>query len=213
MPPFDSKPTSRVAQRCSTYRLLVLAMVAALGLLGCRSAQAEDPLGGVVLTSQQGTPVDGSKFRDKTLVLSFFFTSCPQVCPAQAKVLRETWQALPGEVRKRVEFLSVSVDPDNDTPEALARFARTNGLTLEGFTLARTTEEQTSALTKRFAAFDTSRPGGASPSGHTTSIYLFDSHGQLKQRYGGGTDPRRLAREIQQIDTMFRSNSMSRSDI
>ena len=190
-------------------RLFVLGVAGALLLVGCKAAQAEklsdDPLGGVALTTQEGKPLTPRDYRGKMLVLNFFFTSCAVVCPAQAKVLREARDALPSDVRERVEFLSVSVDPENDTPEALARFARKHAPGLRNFTFVRASEEGTSALTKRFAAFDTSRPEGTQPAGHSTAIYVFDPHGRLKQRYGGGTEAPRLAREIQQIDSMFRS--------
>jgi protein SCO1 len=153
----------------------------------------------------EGKPLEPRKYRGKTLVLNFFFTSCGVVCPAQAKVLRETRRALPADVRERVEFLSVSVDPENDTPEALARFARKHAPSFADFTFVRASEDGTRALTKRLAAFDTTRPDGAEPAGHTTAVYLFDPHGRLMQRYGGGTEAARLAREIQQIDSMFHS--------
>jgi len=190
-------------------RLLVLCAAGGLLLVGCKAAQAEnrsdDPLGGVALTTQDGKPLEPRDYRGKTLVLNFFFTSCAVVCPAQAKVLREARNTLPADVRERVEFLSVSVDPENDTPEALARFSRKHAAGLREFTFARASEEGTSALTKRLAAFDTTRPDGTQPAGHSTAIYLFDPHGRLMQRYGGGTEAARLAREIQQIDSMFRS--------
>jgi protein SCO1 len=186
-------------------------VASAFVLVGCQSARAEapsdEPLGGVALTSQDGRPFEPREYRGKALVLSFFFTSCPSVCPKQAKVLREAFLGLPPDVRERVEVLFVSVDPENDTAEALQRFARKHAAGIDAFTFARANESGTRALTTRLAAFDPTRPGGASPGGHTTAIYLFDSRGRLMQRYGGGTDAARLAREIQQIDSMNRSGS------
>jgi len=176
-----------------------------------KSARAEDlpgePLAGVELTTQRGTPLESREYRGKTLVLSFFFTRCPSVCPKQAKLLREAYEALAPDVRERVEVVFVSVDPENDTPDALARFAGKHAAGLDAFTFARATEEGTSTLAPRLAVFDPSLPGGAAPGGHTTAIYLFDSRGRLMQRYGGGTEAARLAREIRQIDSMNRSGS------
>jgi len=177
---------------------------------GCRSAHAaklaDDPLGGVTLVTQEGRPFEPREYRGKTLVLSFFFTSCPSVCPKQTRVLGDARRALPADVRERVEFLSVSVDPENDTPEALRRFAREHAAGLD-FTFARASDEETRALTKRLAVFDARRPGGDEPAGHTTAIYLFDARGRLMQRYGGGTEAPRLALEIRQIDSMTRSGT------
>jgi protein SCO1/2 len=187
---------------------VVCVMVGVLASSGCRSALAgeppDDPLGGVALTAQDGRPFEAREYRGKTLVLSFFFTSCPTVCPKQTRVLRDAWRALRADVRERVEFVSVSVDPENDTPDALQRFAREHAAGLD-FTFARASNESTRALAKRLAVFDTTRPGGDEPGGHTTAIYLFDARGRLMQRYGGGTEAPRLALEIQQIDSMNRS--------
>jgi protein SCO1 len=188
---------------------MLLLLLGALSPTACKSAQAEklssDPLAGVALTTQAGKPLHARDYAGKTLVLNFFFTSCPVVCPAQAKVLREASQALPADLRERVQFLSVSVDPENDTPLELDRFARKHAANLSGFTFARASEEGTRALTTRLAAFDTTRPEGAEPAGHTTAIYLFNAQGRLMQRYGGKADAARLAIDIQQIDRSFRA--------
>jgi protein SCO1 len=190
--------------------VLVLLVAASL-LSGCRAAQAhklsDDPLGGVALVNQKGTPVRADDYRGKVLVLSFFFTSCPVVCPRQTRELAEVWRALSPELRERVAFLSVSVDPENDTPEALARFAREHAPDVRGFTFARSSDEGTRALTTRRAVFDPSRPGGTRPDGHATAVYLFEPRGRLMQRYGGAADAPRLARDIQQIDSMSRSGN------
>ena len=174
-------------------RLLVLSAAGVLLLVGCKAAQAEklsdDPLGGVALTTQEGKPLEPRNYRGKTLVLNFFFTSCAVVCPAQAKVLREARHALPADVRERVEFLSVSVDPENDTPEALARFARKHAPGLGEFTFARASEEGTSALTKRLAAFDTTRPEGTAArrplDGHLPFRPSRATHAAVRGRYRG----------------------------
>jgi protein SCO1/2 len=192
-----------------TRRRLALGFGAALFVAACRSASAgevrNDPFAGVPLVTQDGAPLAAEQYQGKTLVVSFFFTSCAVVCPAQAKVLREAALALPTEVRERVEFISVSVDPENDTTEALKRFAAKHTAGLTGFTFVRADEDGTRTLTTRLAAFDPKQPGGALPGGHTTATYLFDARGRLRQRYGGGTEAVRLAREIRQIDDISRS--------
>jgi protein SCO1 len=190
---------------------MVSVLLAWCGLVACRKAASSElqqsPLAGVLLTDQEGAPLGAEAYRDKVLVLNFLFTSCPVVCPRQTRGLAEVERALPAEVRDRVRFLSISVDPDNDTPEALKRFALDQGVNLRGWSFARSSAEGTRTLTERLRVFDAQR-ANAAPAGHTTAVYLFDSRGRLMQRYAGlSTDASRLAREIQQVDKLSRSGA------
>jgi protein SCO1/2 len=180
-------------------------------VVACRNAASselrQDPLGGVSLTDQEGAPLRVEAYQGKVLVLNFVFTSCPVVCPRQTRGLAEVQRTLPAEVRDRVRFLSVSVDPEHDTPAALKRFALDQGVNLRQWSFARGSEAGTRSLTERLAVFDARRAGG-SPAEHTTAIYLFDSRGRLMQRYAGMlSDPPRLAREIQQVDRLSHSGA------
>jgi protein SCO1/2 len=69
---------------------------------------------------------DGRKVRfysdlikDKVVVISFFFTSCTFVCPPQARALAKLKSSLTERFGKEVFFISVSKDPEIDTPARL----------------------------------------------------------------------------------------------
>lgn len=109
------------------------------------------------------------------------------------------------ELRERVRFVTLSVDPDNDTPEAMRKFALTHGADLSGWSFVRTSAAATRALGQELAAFEGPSKTQAEPSGHTTAVYLFDGNGRLRQRYGGSPlDVPRLASEVEQLDVWFR---------
>ena len=57
------------------------------------------------------------------VLLNFVFTTCSTVCSTQTAVLSETQRRLLVSGR-RARFVTVTIDPDNDTPERLAAFAR-----------------------------------------------------------------------------------------
>jgi protein SCO1/2 len=57
------------------------------------------------------------------LLLNFVFTTCSTICSTQTAVLSETQRRLLASGR-RARFVTVTIDPDNDTPERLAAFAR-----------------------------------------------------------------------------------------
>jgi protein SCO1/2 len=85
--------------------------------------QAELPPGEVApfeLTDENGKPFDSASLKGKVWVASFFFTNCPAVCWRMNQALA-AWQHTHPE--SDVRFVSITCDPDNDTPEALARYA------------------------------------------------------------------------------------------
>lgn len=85
--------------------------------------QAELPPGEVApfeLTDENGKPFDSASLKGKVWVASFFFTNCPAVCWRMNQALA-AWQHTHPD--SDVRFVSITCDPDNDTPEALARYA------------------------------------------------------------------------------------------
>ncbi len=83
------------------------------------------------MTDQDGTTHALSDFRGKVVALTFIYTRCPlpEFCPRMDKTfsaLAEAVAAVP-ERAEEIRLLSVSFDPENDTPAVLAEHARTRG--------------------------------------------------------------------------------------
>ena len=83
------------------------------------------------VTTQEGEPLRLSDLRGKVVALTFIYTRCPvpDFCPLVDRKfaeLAERVRGLPGWSRE-VRLLSVSFDPEHDTPEVLARHARLKG--------------------------------------------------------------------------------------
>ncbi len=69
---------------------------------------------------------DGKKMRfysdlvkDKVVIVSFVFTSCALICPMQGESLSKLQATLGERLGKDIHFVSVSTDPEGDTPERL----------------------------------------------------------------------------------------------
>jgi protein SCO1 len=60
----------------------------------------------------------------RPVVLAFIYTSCTTVCPLTSQTLSMVQQRL-GEVRDRVHIMSISIDPEQDTPARLREYAKT----------------------------------------------------------------------------------------
>ncbi|MDA3616579.1 SCO family protein [Polluticaenibacter yanchengensis] len=82
-----------------------------------------------VLTNQLGRKVSPENYKGKILVVNTFFTRCPNICPALTRNVRTVQASFENPKRKQygdtsiVQFLSLSVDPERDSVEALKKWA------------------------------------------------------------------------------------------
>ena len=98
-------------------------------LLGPWQAHAgrwgKDYVPNVPVVTQDGKTLDfyDDLIKDKIFVISFIYTSCRDICPLATARLGEAR----GQARRRlgrdVFFYSISIDPENDTPERLKQYA------------------------------------------------------------------------------------------
>jgi protein SCO1 len=92
------------------------------------------------LVSQDGETVTNEAFEGNVTVVDFVFTNCPLVCPIMTGTLADLSERLEGT---GVRFLSISVDPDRDTPERLKEFGGKYGADFSRWTFARGEKDAT----------------------------------------------------------------------
>lgn len=85
--------------------------------------------------SQSNRPVDASMLDGQVTIVDFFFTHCPLVCPMMTSRMMEQAQKLSDT---DVQFLSISVDPEHDTPEVMSEFAERYDADEDQWTFAQT---------------------------------------------------------------------------
>ncbi len=73
------------------------------------------------LNDATGKPVSLADFRGKVVVLFFGYTHCPQVCPTELADLAQMMRQL-GDDADRVQVLFITLDPERDTRELLAKY-------------------------------------------------------------------------------------------
>lgn len=118
-------------------------------------------------------------FRGKAVVLFFGFTHCPDVCPTTLADTARALQAL-GPQAERVQVLFVTVDPERDTPQALASYVSAfdpRFLGLYG------DAEATRRVAKEFKIYYEKRAGSAPGSytmDHSAQTYVIDPQGRLR---------------------------------
>lgn len=107
-------------------------------LLGALSAQTKPPdtpsgtespahayFSDVVLLDQNGKPhrLYSDLLEGKVVIINSFFTTCKDSCPVMNRNFAAIQQELKDRIGKNVFLLSLSVDPENDTPERLRAYA------------------------------------------------------------------------------------------
>jgi protein SCO1/2 len=90
---------------------------------GLTRTVAEYPVPDIKLTRDDGKVVSLEKELDdgRPVVLSFIYTSCTTVCPVTSATIAELQRDL-GPERDRVHLVSISIDPEYDTPQRLREY-------------------------------------------------------------------------------------------
>jgi protein SCO1 len=112
-------------------RRLFLAGIAGLAavLLGPWQAHAgrwgKDYVPNVPVVTQDGRTLNfyDDLIKDKIVVLSFIYTSCKDICPLATARLGEARDKLGDRLGRDIFFLSISIEPEHDTPERLKQYA------------------------------------------------------------------------------------------
>ncbi len=137
----------------------------------------------VELVDQQGRPFSLDGLRGKVVLVSFIYTSCGGTCPLTTAALDRSRRALKdaGLWGSRVEFVSITLDPARDTPEALARYARAYRAEPEAWHFL---TGEPGAVGRVVASWD--MWARATPSGmidHPSRIFLLDPSGHRREIY------------------------------
>lgn len=119
--------------RFSLGLLLAAALLSALAVSHGAQAQAdgsarrwgEGYFPNVTVLDQHGRPLRfyDDVIKNKIVVISFVFTGCTEICPLNTARKAQVADRLSDVLGSKVFFVSISVDPENDTPEKLAAYA------------------------------------------------------------------------------------------
>lgn len=170
------------------------------------AAAPREPSDLVSLVDHARRPFSWQKLRGRTLVVTFIFTHCQTSCPLQTQALTGVQRALPAELARRVQFVSISIDPERDTPAVLAQYAAAMGAELDNWSFVTGHSQEISWLHQHFGA-QVKRLGGDQLD-HRVAVYLLDANGELAQKYSGDVDPLRLAKEIGDVDRLYNNTQV-----
>jgi cytochrome oxidase Cu insertion factor (SCO1/SenC/PrrC family)/mono/diheme cytochrome c family protein len=106
--------------------LIAITLMVGLAVLPARSeVRDEDYFTNLPLITETGEEVAffDDMLKDRIVVVNFFYTSCTDLCSLSTARLAQVYDWLGERMGRDVFFVSITLDPENDTPEKLATFA------------------------------------------------------------------------------------------
>jgi protein SCO1/2 len=135
------------------------------------------------LTDQAGRPLALSALRGRVLALTFIYTHCADTCPILTARLVGLQTRLGTDFGSRVHFVSISLDPETDTPTVLLAYARAHGVALDGWSFLTGSREAVQAAARGFGSYAKRQRTGAI--NHLTLTSLVDRDGRVRVQYLG----------------------------
>ena len=150
------------------------------------------------LTDATGKPRGLADFRGKAVVVFFGFTQCPDVCPTALATLAEAINKL-GADGGGVQGVFITIDPERDTPELLARYAPAFHPSFVGlYGDAAATER----VAKEFKVVYRKAPGRTPDTytmDHSAGMFVFDRQGRLRLYVSHGQSADALAHDLREL--------------
>ena len=144
------------------------------------------------LTERSGASFSGDNLQGRISIVDFIFTSCPGACPVMSTAMSALYRDYAQE--ERVQFVSISVDPETDTLPVLALYAEKYGVTDNRWVFLRGPIEEVKQLSKKGFML----AAGNLPMGHSTKFILVDTKGEIRGYYDSHDDEsiRKLNKDI-----------------
>jgi len=135
------------------------------------------------LVDQAGRAVRSADLRGRTLLVDFVYTECPGPCPILTSRHVKLQRMLPEALRGRVHFVSISLDPERDTPEALRAYAEARGADLADWSFLTGPPADVAAVVDAYGVGALRREDGSID--HVMATFVIDGEGRIADRFVG----------------------------
>ena len=148
------------------------------------------------LTDHRGMVQTDEDFAGRWMLVFFGFTNCPDVCPTTLSEVAAVMEGL-GDEAAMVQPIFITIDPERDTPTALAEYVPMFDAGIIGLT---GTPEQIAATSETFPIFferieEATAPGGYTM-GHTSHLFLFDPRAGFANSWPYGTPAEEILADL-----------------
>lgn len=161
-------------------------------------ALGDGPAPEFALVDQDGRAVELAGLRGKRVLIDFVFTNCDGPCPILTSKHVQLQRALDSELRAQTHFVSISLDPERDTPAALRAYATARGVDLSNWSFLTGPPAEVAAVVESYGVGSTPGPDGEIE--HMVAAFLVDPEGRIAERYLGlDHDPESMLRDLRRL--------------
>jgi protein SCO1/2 len=147
------------------------------------------------LTSQDNAQVALGDLRGKVVVVTFIYTFCVDTCPVLTPMMSFIQDQLGADFGAKIAFVSITVDPERDTPKVLREYAQAFGANLAGWSFLTGPSDAIRDVTRRYGVFASKSTDGNVD--HTFLTSIVDRRGILRVQYlGARFDPDEFRRDL-----------------
>ncbi len=150
------------------------------------------------LTAQDGRRLSLRELRGKVVAVTFIYASCADTCPLLTTKLVAVQRRLSAAANGRVFFVGITVDPERDTAEVLARYAKAHSADAGAWAFLTGTPAEIREVTRRYGIYSQKQPQGDVD--HTFLTSLIDQSGTLRVQYlGVRFDPDEMLQDLRSL--------------
>ncbi|CAD7803727.1 SCO1 protein [Chryseobacterium aquaeductus] len=132
------------------------------------------------LTDQDSKKVSNKDMLGKVYLVEFFFSKCPTICP----VMNSNMRAIEEEINNpEFGIISISIDPENDTPELLKNHAKKIGVQSPNWHFLTGDRAYIGNLADQFDIYVGDKEDEGENLNHSGMIALVDKEGNVRCRY------------------------------
>lgn len=171
--------------------VLICTCAMLIGIAGCRArggydaVNKADCLPDVQMTDQNGKTMSLASLKGKYNVIDFIYTSCPGPCLTLTSRMTNIARHLDPRVATNINMVSITIDPEHDTPAQLLAYSHAQGADKNGQIFLTSSPE---AIEKILSAFNMRRERETDGSiTHVIGIFLVGPDGRELKEYGGDT--------------------------
>jgi protein SCO1 len=147
------------------------------------------------LVSQDRVPVRLADFQGKVVAVTFILTLCTSTCPVLTPLMQAVQDRLGSDFATKIAFISITVDPERDTPEDLKLYAQAYGANLAGWSFLTGSPDAIRDVTRRYGVYAAKTEKGDVD--HTFLTSIVDPKGILRVQYlGVRFDPEEFRRDL-----------------
>jgi protein SCO1/2 len=156
------------------------------------------PAADFTLTTQDGGRLSLKDLRGKVVAVTFIYTGCADTCPLLTAKLAAIGGRLGAAVGRTVQFVSISVDPERDTPDILKHYAGRHGVDARGWAFLTGSPPEVREVARRYGVYY--RQSERGDVDHTFLTSLIDRRGILRVQYlGVRFDPDEMLRDLRSL--------------